>query len=152
MPSDLWKTSFQMEVLQNVTKINSTDKCNKCQKMCQNTTQIHEKLTPEINKKWCLKTNLKKQKLPKKWLPNRSPKNKGISRVAPLGAPLVAQTAFVPQKWAPALPKYFQWSKNEPSMTPKSPLIVRKSSKSQAFRSKAWRTARSACNSWPSIG
>ena len=33
------------------------------------------------------------------------PKNEFISRVLPLVAPLVAQTAFVIKKWAPSAPK-----------------------------------------------
>ena len=38
-------------------------------------------------------------------IPKSVPKDEGISGVAPLGAPLVAQTAFGHQKLAPSAPK-----------------------------------------------
>ena len=66
---------------------------------------MYEKTIPKLNKKRCLKTDAKKSKNTQKMTPKSIPKDEGISGVAPLGAPLVAQTAFGHQKLAPSAPK-----------------------------------------------
>ena len=73
--------------------------------MCQNTAKIHDKLVLELNKKRCLKTDPNKLKKTQKMTPTWIPKNDFILGVAPLGEPLVAQTALGHQKWAPSAPK-----------------------------------------------
>ena len=75
-------------------------------KVATNTAQIHAKWTPELNKKTMLE-NIPKQikKCSKKTTPKSVPKRDTILEVAPLGVPLVAQTAFGHQKWAPSAPK-----------------------------------------------
>ena len=75
-----------------------------------------------------------KTKNVQKMTPKSDPKSDPIFGVLPPGAPLGAQSTFSHWKWAPALPKCFQWSKIDPKMIPKNPKIAKKSSKRQAFR------------------
>ena len=74
-------------------------------KWCRNEANIHEKSAPELNKKRCLKTDAKKSKNTQKMTPKSIPKDDFISGVAPLGAPLVALTAFGHEKLPPKAPK-----------------------------------------------
>ena len=81
--------------------------------MCRNEAKIHEKSASELNKKRCLKIELKKQKksqkLTQKWLH----KTERILGEMPIGAPLVVQTVFVMKKLAPSAPKVRPRTKNE---------------------------------------
>ena len=63
---------------------------------------MYEKTIPKLNKKRCLNTDANKSKKTQKMTPKSIPKDEGISGVAPLGAPLVAQTAFGHQKLVPS--------------------------------------------------
>ena len=65
---------------------------------------MHEQSVPELNKKRCLKTDGKQSKNTQNVTPKSIQKSEGTSGVAPLGAPLVAQTAFGHQKLAPSAP------------------------------------------------
>ena len=76
--------------------------------MCRHEAKIHEQSPQELNKKRSLKTDDNKSKNIQKMTPNSVPKDDFISGVAPLGAPLVAQTAFGHQKLAPSAPKVLQ--------------------------------------------
>ena len=97
MPSDLPKTCFRMEKLQKVTKTRGADKYNKIPK-----NNIEMKPTSMNN--WSRqstkteKTNPANQQKTQQMTPKWVPKNEVILGVAPLGAPLVAQTAFGHQK------------------------------------------------------
>ena len=75
--------------------------------------------------------------------PKSVPKDDFISGVVPLGAPLVALTAFGHQKLAPRAPK-------APPMIEKStknaPRLRKRASKFKLFGNLARRTARSAYN------
>ena len=62
IPLDLPETRFQMEGLSKITKTRGADKSNKIQQHGVEMTKIHEKSAPELNKKRCLKTELKKTK------------------------------------------------------------------------------------------
>jgi hypothetical protein len=90
--------------------------------MCRNEAQIHEKSAPELNKKRCLKTDAKKSKNTQNMTPKSVPKDEVISGVAPLGAPLVALTAFGHQKLAPSaaqvLPMIEKSTKNDTKEPP----------------------------------
>ena len=66
MPSDLRKTCFRMERLQKSLKPEVRTSMKKYQKMCRNEANIHEKSVPELNKKRCLKTDAKNQKISKR--------------------------------------------------------------------------------------
>ena len=65
--------------------------------------------------------------------PKSVPKDEFISGVAPLGAPLVALTAFGHEKLAPRAPKVPPMIEKQPKLTPKSPPIAKKSFQVQAF-------------------
>ena len=73
--------------------------------MCRNEAKIDEKSVPELNKKRCLKTDTQKSKNIPKNTSKSDPKNEYILGEIPLGAPLVAQAAFVIKKWAPSAAK-----------------------------------------------
>ena len=74
--------------------------------MCRNEAKIHEKSASDLNKKQCLKTELKKRKTYlKKMTPKWLQQSEGILGEMPIGAPLVVQTVFVMKKWAPSAAK-----------------------------------------------
>ena len=89
-------------MVQKITKTKGADKCKEILKSIKNATQINDKMTPELNKKRCLKTYPPKQKNASKVIPKSLPKNEWIWGV---GALLVALTAFGRQKWAHSAPK-----------------------------------------------
>ena len=92
-----------------------------------------KKMTPELNKKRCLKTYPKKTKNASKVTPKSLPENEWIWGLPPLGALWSPKQLLGIESKPPALPKCFQQSKNKPNIIPRSPSIVKKSSKSQAF-------------------
>ena len=65
--------------------------------------------------------------------PKSVPKDDFISGVAPLGAPLVAQTAFGHQKLPPRAPKVPPMIEKSTKSDPKEPPIAKKSFQIQAF-------------------
>ena len=71
-------------------------------KWYRNKAKIHEKSVPELNKKRCLTTEPHKSKNTPKTTSKSDPKNEYILGEILLGAPLVAQAAFVIKKWAPS--------------------------------------------------
>ena len=79
--------------------------------------------------------------------PKSVPKDEGISGVAPLGAPLVAQTAFGHQKLVPSaaqvLPKIRKINKKRHQ---RDPQLRKRAPKFKLFGNLARRTARSAYN------
>ena len=78
-------------------------------KWCRNEAKIHEKSVPELNKKQCLKTQLRKPKKSQKMPPTWIHQSERILGEMPIGAPLVVQTVFVMKKLAPpTLPKCAQ--------------------------------------------
>ena len=94
---------------------------------------MYEKTIPKLNKKRCLKTDAKKSKNTQKMTPKSFPKDEFISGVAPLGAPLVAQTAFGHQKLVPSAAQVLPMIENDSKITPKSPPIPKKLQKSSPF-------------------
>ena len=107
---------------------------------------MYEKSIPELNKKRCLKTDANKSKNTKKMTPKSVPKDDFISGVAPLGAPLVALTAFGHQKLAPKAPKVPRTIEKSTKNDTKEPPECEKTLKVDTFRIQARRTARSAYN------
>ena len=73
--------------------------------MFRNEANMYEKTVPKLNQERCLKTDAKQITNTEKMTPKSVPKDEFISRVAPLGASLVAQTAFGHQKLAPSAAK-----------------------------------------------
>ena len=85
---------------------------NKFQKCVEIQPHLYKQLLSGIDKKPCLNACPNKRKN-KKGLPDRRQQNGNMSRVAPFGAPLVAETVFCHRKWSEtALTKCFhEWSK-----------------------------------------
>ena len=110
-PLDLQETRFRMEVLSKITKTRGTDK-------------IHEKSASELNKKRCLKTELKKPKKSQNRTPKWLQKGEGILGEMLIGAPLVVQTVFVMKKLAPSAPKVRPRTKNEPTYLKNEPKLI----------------------------
>ena len=92
---------------------------------------MHDEPVPELNKKRCLKTDGKKTTNTQKMTLKSVPKDDFISGVAPLGAPLVAQTAIGHQKLAPSAPKVLQMIKKSTKNNTKEPPIAKKNSRIQ---------------------
>ena len=65
--------------------------------------------------------------------PKSIPNSDEISGVAPLGTPVVAQTAFGYQKWAPNAPKVVAMIEKSIKDDTKEPPIAKKNSKNQVF-------------------
>ena len=92
-----------MEGLQKNTKTRGADKYGNIQKNDVGMKQkCMKKQSRNSTKKRCLNTDAKKSKNTQKMTPKSIPKDEFISGVAPLGAPLVAQTAFGHQKLVPS--------------------------------------------------
>ena len=72
-----------------------------------------KKSASELNKKRCLKTELKKNKKSQKITPKWLQTNNFILGEMPLGAPLVVQTVFVMKKLAPTAPEVRPRTKNK---------------------------------------
>ena len=84
-PLDLQETRLRMEGLSKITTTRGADKSNTIQtQMCRNEVKIHEKSASELNKKRCLKIELKKQKKSQKLTPKWLQKSDFISRDLPL--------------------------------------------------------------------
>ena len=106
LPADLQETRFRIEGVPKITKARGADKYKTIPKSSvEMKPTIHEKSIQELNKKQCLKTEPHKLKntpnISSKW----DPKSAYILGEMHLGAPLVAQAAFVIKKWAPSAPK-----------------------------------------------
>ena len=65
--------------------------------------------------------------------PKSIPKDEGISGVAPLGAPLVAQTAFGHRELVPSAAQVLPMIEKSTKKTPKSPPIAKKNSQIQVL-------------------
>ena len=65
-PLDLQETRFRMEGCQKSLKPEVRTNTKNTKKWCRNEAKIHEKSASELNKKRCLKTELKKRKNHKK--------------------------------------------------------------------------------------
>ena len=115
-------------------------------KWCRAAPNFHEKPVPKLNKKRCLKTIAKKSKKNQKWPQNRSQKMNLFQGWRLLGHLWSPKPPWGIKSWPPALPKCFQWSKNQPNMTPKSPRLRKRAPEFNLFRNLARRTARSAYN------
>ena len=85
IPLDLQETRFRMERLSKTTKVRSADKYKQIQKMGPNEAKLHEKSASELNKKRCLKIELKKQKQSQKLTPKWLQKSDFILGEIPLG-------------------------------------------------------------------
>ena len=135
MHSDFQKRVFRIKALHKITKNRGAGQVYKIIKTaCQNTAQIHEKWTPELNKKTMLK-NIARQieQYAKTKISNRSQNVTRFPGWRLLGHLWWPQPLLGIKSGPPALPKCFQWSKNKPKIAPKSPPIAKKSSQIQAF-------------------
>ena len=105
---------------------------------------MYEKTIPKLSKKRCLKTDAKKTKNTQKIIP----KDEGISGVAPLGAPLVAQTAFGHRKLVPSAAQVLPMIEKSTKKDTKEPQLRKRAPKFKLFGNLARRTARSAYNKY----
>ena len=95
MPSGFRKSSFRIERLQEITKTKGADQCKQISKKGVNIQPKSMKNRPRNStKNDALKYSPTKPQKTQTMTPKSVPENGRIFGMAPLGAPLLAQTAF----------------------------------------------------------